>query len=211
LKYPPSLKLSKIGPSIINYIWHTTCPRYFSILRYCQNVHNLLNMALWPNVLLTSIIGRNATSSSEHIVMATSTKSHMKEKEKYKELEFLSARHELRPRIVHEKRSMHSKNRAGHWERMCHGCVSQQTLSENFLVSAINYDISQTFLVLAAAISKHFLVTTMFCKTVLVLAVSLLSVLFFAVSLLFSVLSTHLNRSLPPPPSSARCTPCCLR
>jgi len=45
-------------------------------------------MALWPNVLLTSIIGRNATSSSEHIVMATSTKSHMKEKEKYKELEF---------------------------------------------------------------------------------------------------------------------------
>jgi len=27
----------------------------------------------------------------------------MKEKEKYKELEFLSARHELRPRIVHEK------------------------------------------------------------------------------------------------------------
>jgi len=132
-------------------------------------------------------------------------------KEKYKELEFLSARHELRPRIVHEKRSMHSKNRAGHWERICHGCVSQQTLSENFLVSAINYDISQTFLVLAAAISKHFLVTTMFCKTVLVLAVSLLSVLFFAVSLLFSVLSTHLNRSLPPPPSSARCTPCCLR
>jgi len=63
-------------------------------------------MAWRPNVLLTSIIGRNATSSSEvnHAHGdGNITKSHMKEKEKYKELEFLSARHELRPRIVHEK------------------------------------------------------------------------------------------------------------